>query len=199
MDTDHQYLCVCECKEAIVWRAQSPLSGCHQNGSTSSFSSLELMPQWLHKPPAAAFFLFHMVVWCRHPIAPLVKPPNKWKSTSVLKLLMVIILPPSSPQSSPLPFLLTPSPQSPQPSSTNHLSQTAVFSVQRVLRIYTVLTSILFPVSSHRPAKRPGILYTVTSNAICLKVSRMTIKRWKKKTFDERNRHKWSQTEERWL
>lgn len=66
------------------------------------------MPQWLHNPPLAAFFLFHMVVWCRHPIAPLVKPLNKWKSTSMLKLLMVIILPPPPPNRHHCHFYLLP-------------------------------------------------------------------------------------------
>lgn len=100
----YQSLSACACEEGIVWKAQPPLSRCRQNG-TSSCSLAELMPQRLHPP-----LCFHTTVRCRHLNAPLVKPPNKWKSASSLKLLMIIF---PSPPSPPPPYLTHSLPSSP--------------------------------------------------------------------------------------
>lgn len=84
-----------------------PLSE-QQNGSTSFFleedASVLLPPS---APPACCWvFQYHTAVWCRHANAPLVKPLNKWKSSRMLKLLMVISTPSPSAIFTPLRFRL---------------------------------------------------------------------------------------------
>lgn len=174
-------VCVRERKEAIVWRAQPPLSGCHQNGSTSSFSSLELMPQWLYNPPPAAFFcstwMFGADIPSHHWSSRRTNgnPPACWNYWWLS----------SSPQSSQCHFYLLPllSPFSyasvsfSHPPLTRLPSDCSLFSAEG-LRIYAVLQFILFPVSLHPTVERAGIRYGATANAMCLKVSRMITKRW---------------------
>lgn len=93
---------LCLSAEAIAWIIQnyppSPFFPDTIKMAASPFSLSELMYSSLHTLSLSLTrslshthtHQLHGAVWCRHLNAPLLKPPNKWKSASLLKLLMDI-------------------------------------------------------------------------------------------------------------